>query len=346
MTDFTPSCPLPLPADAQVLLAHGGGGRLMHRLIESVFLPAFGATGERHDGAVLEIGGVRLAFTTDAYVVRPLVFPGGDIGALAVNGTVNDLAMCGAKPLYLSAAFVLEEGLDTALLAGIAASMARAAAAAGVQLVTGDTKVVDRGKGDGIYIATAGIGVLEHGLTIVPSQVRLGDAILVNGDLGRHGIAIMSAREGLTFETAIESDCMALNAPVAALLDAGVAVHCLRDCTRGGLASTLVEIAEATDLHLRIDERSLPVREEVRGACELLGLDPLYVANEGRFAAFIAPDDADRALAILQQQPGCENAAIIGHVTDGTPALVTMTSAIGASRIIDMLSGEQLPRIC
>lgn len=345
-TDFSLQCPLPLPADAQILLAHGGGGRLMHRLIESVFLPAFGAAGERHDGAVLEIGGARLAFTTDAYVVHPLIFPGGDIGALAVNGTVNDLAMCGAKPLYLSAAFVLEEGLPTATLSRVAATMARAAAAAGVQLVTGDTKVVDRGKGDGIYIATAGIGVIEHNLTIAPSRVRAGDAVLINGDLGRHGIAIMSARDGLAFETTIESDVMPLNGPVLALLDASIEVRCLRDCTRGGLASTLVEIAEATNLHIHIDERAIPVREDVRGACELLGLDPLYVANEGRFAAFIAPQDADRALAIVRAQSGCENAALIGHVSVEEPGLVTMTSSIGASRIVDMLSGEQLPRIC
>jgi len=206
--------------------------------------------------------------------------------------------------------------------------------------------VVDRGKGDGIYIATAGIGVVAHDVTIAPSRVRPGDAVLVNGDLGRHGIAIMSAREGLAFETTIESDCMPLNGPVAALLDAGVAVHCLRDCTRGGLASTLVEIAEATRLHIRLDERAVPVREEVRGACELLGLDPLYVANEGRFAAVVAPQDADRALAILRAQPGCEDAARIGHVSADDPGLVTMISAIGAARLVDMLSGEQLPRIC
>jgi hydrogenase expression/formation protein HypE len=346
--DFSLSCPIPIDDYPHVLLAHGGGGTLMHQLIERMFLPAFRnpLLDARHDGAVLAPGGVRLAFTTDAYVVRPLCFPGGDIGSLAVNGTVNDLAMCGARPLYLSAAFILEEGLPMEALWQIVQSMRQAADAADVQLVTGDTKVVDRGKGDGIFITTAGIGAISHRLTIAPASVRPGDAILLNGDIGRHGIAIMAVREGLEFEATIESDCAPLADLVGSLLEAGLEVHCLRDLTRGGLASALNEIAGAARLTIGIDEGSIPVREDVRGACEILGFDPLYVANEGRFVCILPAGAAERALGIMRAQPLGAEACLIGRVTADASGLVTMRSRIGASRVLDMLSGEQLPRIC
>ena len=346
--EFNASCPIPQSNYAQILLAHGGGGRLMHQLIEQTIVPAFRnpALDVRHDSAVLDVGGVRLAFTTDSYVVRPLFFPGGDIGTLAVNGTVNDLAMSGAKPLYLSASFVLEEGLPVESLQRILDSMRRAADAAEVQIVTGDTKVVDRGKGDGIFITTAGVGRIEHSLAITPTSVRPGDAVLLSGDLGRHGMAIMAVREGLEFETTIESDCAPLAGVVADLISAGIAVHCLRDLTRGGLASALIEIAEVAKVHVHIQETAIPVGEEVRGACEILGFDPLYVANEGRFVCFASEADAQRALRILHAHPLGKEASIIGTVSKTATPLVTLESRIGATRIVDMLSGEQLPRIC
>lgn len=343
MTDFTLACPIPRVDGDTVQLAHGSGGRAMHKLLEAVFMPAFAnpALAAAHDGARLDIGGTRLAFSTDSYVVRPLFFPGGDIGSLAVNGTVNDLAMCGARPLFLSAGFILEEGLPMETLREVVASMQAAAAAAGVQIVTGDTKVVDKGKGDGLFINTAGIGVVEHRQVIAPTQVRPGDAVLISGDVGRHGMAIMAVREGLEFESTIVSDCAPLAESVLALLGAGIDVHCLRDLTRGGLASGLCEIALSASVHIHIEESAVPVQEEVRGACEILGLDPLYVANEGCFAAFVAPQDAARALALLGP-----DARQIGIVSDEHDRLVTLTSAIGATRILDMLTGEQLPRIC
>jgi hydrogenase expression/formation protein HypE len=342
------SCPLPIAQYPHVLLAHGGGGRLMHQLIEKLIVPAFGGAGldARHDGAVFEAGAGRLAFTTDSYVVKPLFFPGGDIGALAVNGTVNDLAMCGARARFLSVSFILEEGLPMETLWRVAQSMQRAAAEAGVSLVTGDTKVVDRGKGDGMFINTAGVGLVCTGGLVAPASVRPGDAVIVSGDLGRHGMAIMAVREHLSFESAIESDCAPLVDPVMALIDDGIEVHCLRDLTRGGLASALVEIAEASRLAIAIDEAAVPVREDVRGACEILGFDPLYVANEGRFVAFVAAADAERAIARLRRDPRCTEARRIGAVRDAPAGLVTMKSHIGATRIVDMLSGEQLPRIC
>ncbi len=343
-----PVCPVPLSDYPRVLLAHGGGGKLMDQLIHRVFMPAFGnpILDACHDGARLAIGGAKLALTTDSYVVHPLFFPGGDIGALAVNGTVNDLAMCGAQPLYLTAAFILEEGLPMETLIRVVDSMRRAAAAAGVQIVTGDTKVVDQGKGDGVYINTAGVGVLEFDRDIGPAQVEPGDVILVNGDLGRHGIAIMAVREGLAFETEIQSDCAPLHGPVLALLEAGIEVHCLRDLTRGGLASALVEIAETAGRTLELDQAAIPVTDEVQGACELLGLDPLYVANEGRFVAFVASADAERALALLQRHAPSLPACAIGRVADPSEPLVALRSTIGTWRIVDRLSGEQLPRIC
>lgn len=341
-------CPAPLAVPEQILLAHGGGGRLMHQLIEQFFLPAFSnkLLSPRHDGAVFELGGARLAMTTDSYVVQPLFFPGGDIGSLAVNGTVNDLAMCGARPLYLSAGFILEEGLPISRLQAVIASMRRAAELAGVLLVTGDTKVVDRGKGDGIFINTSGIGLLEHPLVIAPDRVQPGDRILINGDLGRHGIAIMATREGLNFETVIESDCAALNGVVATLIAAGIEIHCLRDLTRGGLASALVEIAEASGRQFAISETAIPVREDVRGACEILGLDPLHLANEGRFLTFVPAADAPRALDLLRSGPGGETAALIGEVVDCAGPRVTLKTVLGTTRMVEMLSGEQLPRIC
>lgn len=346
--EFALHCPLPIADHEVVQMAHGGGGRLMQQLLERVFFRAFDdpAPGERHDGARLDVGGVRLAFTTDSYVVRPLFFPGGDIGSLAVNGTVNDLAMCGARPRWLSAGFIIEEGLPIATLERVAASMRLAAAAAGVALVTGDTKVVDKGKGDGLFINTAGLGVIEHEQVIAPCSVRSGDAVLVSGDLGRHGMAIMSVREGLEFEGTITSDCAPMQGLVQALLGGGVAVHCLRDLTRGGLAAALNEIAGAGGVSIHIREAAVPVEETVRGACEILGMDPLYVANEGRLVAFVAAEDAPRALALLREQPEGAGAALIGSVGNEPPGLVTLESVIGVKRVLDLLSGEQLPRIC
>ncbi|MEO8391914.1 MAG: hydrogenase expression/formation protein HypE [Chloroflexota bacterium] len=343
MVDMTLSCPVPAVASPTVQMAHGSGGTIMHRLLDSVFLPAFAnaALMTQHDSASLSIEGTRLAFTTDSFVVHPLFFPGGDIGTLAVNGTVNDLAMSGARPLYLSASFILEEGLPIETLQRVVNSMQCAAKAAGVLIVTGDTKVVDKGKGDGLYINTAGIGVIDHNLAINPQSVHPGDAVILSGDVGRHGMAVMAVREGLEFESQIESDCAPLIAPVMALLDEKIRIHCLRDLTRGGLASALVEIAQGARLHIHIDEEAIPVCEDVRGACEILGLDPLYVANEGRFIAFVGAHAVQETLTVLGEQ-----ARQIGVVTEANDCLVTLTSAIGATRILDMLSGEQLPRIC
>ena len=344
---FSPACPIPISEYPQILLAHGGGGKLMHDLIESMFVPAFSNSllCERHDGAVFDIGPARMAFTTDSYVVKPLFFPGGDIGSLAVNGTVNDLAMCGARPLYLSAGFIIEEGFETEKLWEIVRSMKRAAEAAEIDLVTGDTKVVDRGKGDGIFINTAGVGVLDHEMVIGPKQVRSGDALILSGDLGRHGIAIMAAREGLEFESAIESDCAPLAEMVLELINDGIEIHCMRDLTRGGLASALVEITEASGHPIEIDEVAIPVREDVRGACEILGFDPLYLANEGRFVLFLPETQVEHALRIIGSHPFGKSATLIGHVGEGHSG-VRLKSRIGASRIVDMFSGEQLPRIC
>lgn len=346
--DFTLSCPFPIQDYPQVLMAHGGGGKLMHQLIGKLFLPAFrnSLLEAQHDASVFEVGGQRLAFTTDSYVVRPLFFPGGDLGSLAVHGTVNDLAMAGARPLYLSAAYIIEEGLPMNTLWKIVTSMQQAAQAAGVQIITGDTKVVDKGKGDGLFINTAGVGILEHELTIAPQNVQPGDAILVNGDVGRHGMAIMAVREGLEFESVIESDSAPLAEVVLRLIRAGIDIHCLRDLTRGGLTSVLNEIAEAASLTLQVEEKLIPVREDVRAACEILGLDPLQVACEGRFAAFVPERDADRALEIMRAHSGSVGACWIGKASDQHSPKVLLKSTIGAQRILDMSSGEQLPRIC
>lgn len=345
---FNLACPIPIQNYPNVLMAHGGGGKLMHQLIGKLFVPAFrnSLLESQHDASVFEIDGRRLALTTDSYVVRPLFFPGGDLGSLAVHGTVNDLAMAGARPLYLSAAFIIEEGLPMETLWKIVCSMQQAAQNCGVQVITGDTKVVDKGKGDGLFVNTTGVGVLEHALTIAPQRVQPGDAILVNGDVGRHGMAIMAVREGLEFESAIESDSAPVVEPALALLRAGIDVHCLRDLTRGGLTSVLNEIAEAANLTLQIAERAVPVREDVRAACEILGLEPFHVACEGRFAAFVPEPQADRALQILHKHQKDAGACRIGNVTDQRSPRVLLKSAIGAVRVLDMATGEQLPRIC
>jgi hydrogenase expression/formation protein HypE len=320
----------------------------MHDLLEQMVLPLLGnpILESRHDGAVVAINGTRLAFTTDSYVVRPLFFPGGDIGTLAVNGTVNDLAMCGARPLYLSAALILEEGLPLDTLNRVLASMRGAARAAGIQFVTGDTKVVDKGSGDQIFVNTAGIGLLEHAFSITPTHVCPGDAVVLSGDVGRHGIAVMAEREGLEFETTIESDCAPLAQPVLALLDAGFEVHCLRDLTRGGLATALIEIAETARVSIAIDESLIPVMEEVQGACEILGFDPLYLANEGRFIVFLPASRAADALNMLRAHSVSSGAIQIGTVDENAAGRVTLRSRIGTVRMLDMLTGEQLPRIC
>ena len=342
-------CPLPAGEPATVLLAHGGGGRLTQGLIEGLFLDAFRnpALAALHDGAVLELEGGRFAFTTDSYVVRPLFFPGGNIGSLSVHGTVNDLAMCGARPVALSAGFILEEGLPMEDLRRVVLSMKEAAALCGVPIVTGDTKVVDRGKGDGIFINTAGLGVIPPGIEIDPRRARPGDAVILSGPIADHGIAVLSVREGLRFETELKSDSAPLHALVGRILAvAGGGAHVLRDPTRGGVASALNEIASASGAGIRISEAAIPVREEVRGACEILGLDPLYVANEGKCLAIVAPEKADAVLAAVRSDPLGREAARIGEVVEEHRGRVVLRSRIGGDRIVEMLSGEQLPRIC
>ncbi len=320
----------------------------MAQLINKMFMSTFQykTIEECHDAAVLENPNARIAFTTDSYVIHPLIFPGGDIGKLAVCGTVNDLAMSGARPQYLSLSFILEEGLPMEVLWQIVQSIKVTADDAGVVVVTGDTKVVDRGKGDGIFINTAGIGILGHDKIIAPQSICPKDVLLVNGDLGRHGMAIMTVREGLEFESSIESDVASLNGLVQALLDSGINVHCLRDLTRGGLSSALNEIASAAGIGIEVDESKIPVHGDVVAACEVLGLDPLYVANEGKFVAFVPEKDSNKTLQIMQSHPLGQEASIIGLVDDNGSNIVQLKSKIGATRILDMLSGEQLPRIC
>lgn len=343
---FEMACPLPLKDDPRIKLAHGGGGRLMQQLIEDVFVAAFDNPVLRggHDGAVLELLHGRSVMTTDSYVVRPLFFPGGDIGRLAVNGTINDLAMCGAKPLFLATSFILEEGLETETLWRVVRSMRMAAEAAGVSIVTGDTKVVERGHGDGIYINTTGVGCVGHETLIVPQRISTGDVILVSGDIGRHGMAVMGEREGLDFTTKIESDCAPLWNTVDSMLSAGIDIHCMRDATRGGLCSVLNELAKASGLQFDTIERDIPVSEGVRGACEVLGLDALQIACEGRFVAIVPKRDEKRALDILQEQN--EFASVVGRVTDGETGLVTIQTPVSGRRILDLPAGELLPRIC
>jgi hydrogenase expression/formation protein HypE len=343
-----PSCGLPFDGPDKILLAHGGGGRLMQQLIRGVFSKTFSNSylNTEHDAAVLPSQKGRLAFTTDSYVVKPLFFPGGDIGHLAVFGTINDLAMSGARPLFLSVGMILEEGFPLEGLERIVLSMQKSAERSGVQIVTGDTKVVERGKGDGIFINTAGIGVIDHELSIEPASVCEGDAVLLSGDIGRHGIAIMAAREGLDFETTIESDCAPLSEMTLDLLKSGVTVHCLRDLTRGGLASALNEIATKARCAIAIDESRIAVESQVRGACEMLGLDPLYVANEGRCIAFVPEHQAEIAIEIMHRHEAGSGACLIGRVQSAPSGRVFLKGSIGVSRILDLLSGEQLPRIC
>ncbi len=342
-----PHSPVAAGDEGVVKLADGGGGRAMARLLDTLVRPALGdpALDTRHDGATLDPGGP-IAFTTDSYVVRPLVFPGGDIGTLAVNGTVNDLAMCGARPLCLSVGLIVEEGLPLDLLRRLLASMRAAADSAGVRVVTGDTKVVDRGKADGLFVNTAGLGRILAPVPILPARVRAGDAVILSGDIGRHGIAVMAARDALGFETVIESDCASVAAAALALLEAGIEVHCLRDLTRGGLASAAVEIAEAAHVGIELDETLIPVRDDVRAACELLGLDVLHVANEGRFAAFVPAAAAERTVDVLRRHEVGRGAALIGRVHADAAGRVACRGPLGTLRALDMLSGEQLPRIC
>ena len=342
------SCPLPISDYKAIVLGHGSGGKLTHQLIQKMVLPQFRnqVLEPLHDGAIFPLNGVHWAFSTDSFVVKPIFFPGGDIGRLAVHGTVNDLAMCGARPKYLSAAFILEEGLPMADFWRVLQSMRQAAEEAGVLLVTGDTKVVDRGKGDQIFINTSGLGVVAPGVNIHPARARVGDQILINGRIAVHGIAIMSVREGLNFETEIVSDTAALNGLVEAILAVSPEIHVMRDPTRGGIASALCEIAEQARVGIRLNETALPLGEDVQGACEILGLDPLYVANEGKLLAFVAPADAGRVLARMREHPLGREAANIGEVVDEHKGFVTMKTRIGGTRVVNMLSGEQLPRIC
>jgi hydrogenase expression/formation protein HypE len=343
------SCPIPLADYPTIVMGHGGGGKLGNELVEHLFLPAFRNPELENlgDAAVLELGGGKVAMSTDSYVVQPLFFPGGSIGELAVNGTVNDLAVSGADAKFLSASFILEEGFPLAQLAAIVEAMANAAAIAGVKIVTGDTKVVERGHGDGCYINTAGVGLVRSGITVGPHRAQPGDAILLSGTIGDHGMAIMSVREGLEFESQIRSDCAALNGMISEVLAAaGASVHAMRDPTRGGLASTLNEIAVASGVGIEIDEPSLPVRPEVQSACELLGLDPVYVANEGKAIFFVVPQAAEQILKILRAHPLGRDAARIGTVTAEHPRMLVARTAMGANRVIPIQIGEQLPRIC
>jgi hydrogenase expression/formation protein HypE len=347
-------CPLPIFEHPQIVMGHGSGGKLTAELIEKVFVSRFrNPTLERMDDqAALEIGGAKLAFTTDSFVVTPIFFPGGDIGSLAVNGTVNDLAMGGAKPLYLAAAFILEEGLAAGELTRVVESMAAAAEQAGVQLVTGDTKVVNRGKGDKVFITTTGIGILDRATQLSADRARPGDKILLSGYIGDHGITILSQRENLEFESALRSDCVSLYGLVKQMLDEAEAsggldeVRCMRDPTRGGVATTLNEIAGRSKVGMLLQEDAVPVRDTVRGACEVLGLDPLYVANEGKLVAIVAPEISERILAAMRNHPLGKESAMIGEILEHHPGMVLMKTAIGGTRVVDVLFGEQLPRIC
>ncbi|HEY6969874.1 MAG TPA: hydrogenase expression/formation protein HypE [Candidatus Angelobacter sp.] len=346
MSVFT--CPVPLTNTETVLLGHGSGGKLSADLLRNVFLPALGnpVLDRMDDQAIVDVAGARLAFTTDSFVVKPLFFPGGDIGSLAVHGTINDLAMGGARPLFLSAAFIVEEGFPIETLRRIVHSMQIAASAADVQVVTGDTKVVEKGSADGVFINTSGIGALPDSLALSANQARPGDRVIISGSIGDHGIAVMASREGLEFETTIESDSAPLHGLVAEILQHSGGIRCMRDPTRGGVSSTCNEIAAQSQVGIELQESRLPVKEEVQGACELLGLDPLYVANEGKLIAIVEAEIADQVVERMRRHHFGRDAEIIGTVTASNPGLVTMRTTVGTTRVVDMLAGDQLPRIC
>jgi hydrogenase expression/formation protein HypE len=351
INDLLGSCPLPFAGYDRVLLGHGSGGRLSHDLVTRLFLPAFGnevlnRLEDQATCAVPRLSDARLALTTDSFVVHPIFFPGGDIGCLAVHGTVNDLAVGGATPLFLTAAFILEEGLPLDDLRRILVSMKTAADDADVAIVAGDTKVVDRGKGDQIFITTTGVGLIPADRALSIAAARPGDRVIVSGTIGDHGMAIMSVREGLEFETTLESDTVALNGLTAVMLEACAGIRAMRDPTRGGLASALNELAAASGVGVELVEQHLPLREPVRAACEILGLDPLYVANEGKLIAVVAPDKADGLLDVMRRHPMGRDAVLIGQVTADHPGTVVMRSVAGGTRVVPMLAGEQLPRIC
>ncbi|KRE31889.1 hydrogenase expression/formation protein HypE [Mycobacterium sp. Soil538] len=342
-------CPLPLRETRRVVLGHGGGGVLSEELIENLFLPAFGgATGPSRDSAVLQTGAGRIALTTDSYVVQPLFFPGGNIGDLAVNGTINDLACSGAQPIGLTAGFIIEEGLEIDVLGAVATTMGKAAAAAGVPIVTGDTKVVGKGSADQLFVNTAGVGVVPAGVDIGPERARPGDVVIVSGAIGEHGVAIMSVREGIDFGTQVRTDSAPLHRLVAAMLTAAgpAAVHTLRDPTRGGLVASVVEIARAAAVGVQLDEAAIPVPETVASACSFLGLDPLQVANEGKLVAFVAPEHAEAVLAAMRAHPDGAAATVIGRVVDEHPGMAVARTPFGTTRVVERELGEQLPRIC
>jgi len=342
------NCPVPITDYERVLLAHGGGGKLMHQLIDQMIYQELRNEflDQNHDGAILPINENKMAFTTDSFVVSPIFFPGGDIGDLAINGTINDLVCCGAKPLYLSLGFIIEEGLLMEDLWRVIQSIKKAVKKAGVKIVTGDTKVVEKGKGDGIFINTSGIGELLPNQNINPVNCKAGDVIIINGGIAEHGIAIISKREELQFETNIKSDSAALNSMMQKVFEKCDNLHVLRDPTRGGLASTLNEIAQLSNTGISLVEKKIPIDESVKGACELLGFDPLYVANEGKILLILPKADADKVIDIMKQYPEGKNTKIIGEVTENHPGKVQLETVIGSKRIVDMISGEQLPRIC
>ncbi|MFH1699871.1 MAG: hydrogenase expression/formation protein HypE [Candidatus Zixiibacteriota bacterium] len=341
-------CPIPVQTQSKITMAHGGGGSQMNKLIQDVFVSTLDTIElrKRHDGAIYDSQNGRYAFTTDSFVINPLFFPGGDIGSLSVIGTANDLAMCGAKPLFISVGLIIEEGFSIETLTQIIQSMKKAADKVGVQIVTGDTKVVEHGKGDGVYINTSGVGIINHQLNISPETISPGDAIIINRDIGCHGIAVMSVREGFQFESLIESDCAPLADTVMTLINNGVNINCLRDLTRGGLSSALTELAASSQLHFALEENGIPISPEVNNACEILGYDPMQVANEGTFVLFVPTPEADNTLNILKTKLGWKNASIIGQVADNEKSLVTLKTDLGTERIITAPAGEQLPRIC
>jgi len=348
MSELQLNCPLPLQYE-KIVMAHGGGGRMMQQLIDQIIQPTFSndILNQQHDSAVVDVNGTKLAITTDSYVIDPIFFSGGDIGKLAVCGTLNDLAMSGAKPLYITCALIIEEGFAIESLQTVLQSMQHTAQQAGVLIVTGDTKVVDKGKGDRIYINTTGVGIVADNTDINAHNIQVGDDIIINSDLARHGIAIMLEREGIQFENNIKSDCADLSGLVQKLIQDNVSIHCMRDLTRGGLASGLIELATTGKLHFNLQENSLPIHTDVSSACEILGFDPLYIANEGCFSLFVPKSDSQQALQCLHQHPLGKQARIIGEVTEvHDKGIVSLKTAMGINRVLDLFSGEQLPRIC